>query len=516
MQPFKIKFIMKNKIIQYIGIFLLMVSNLSCENFLQEEVRGIIDPSTFYRSDAEATLAVNGIYLNLRQNGFYGNWQGIHTFTQLGADELESSRQFGGNEPMQNYTITQSNYSNARELWQSIYRMIGDANSVINNVENSPNISDPVKRQSIGEALYLRSFGYYHLSNLWGDVPFYDEEIPIADAAALVRRPVNEIRNDLIRDLKRIENENLLPGIYTGSDLGRPTLWAAKTLMAKIYLWQKNWASARLECLSIISDSPHNLLPHYSDVFDVNNPFNQEVIWAIDFQKDVPGNAQVRTDGFNPRLRDEPRKPAERAALSQALAARNEEFNGYGLTVPILSFIDQFPKDDLRRPYNILSHYLGFELTFQYLTKFTNFDFVNSPRGNHGEATLIFRLADVYLMLAEAENELGGPENAFAYINAVRERAYDPVQPFIGLSQMELRTAIQDERKWELAGEGHRRYDLIRWGILLETVQNAKYRIYKPGSNIKAHHTRLPIPEEEIILNTNLLDSDRTNNGYGN
>lgn len=507
---------MKTTTNKYIGILLLLVINLGCETYLEEEVRGIIDPSTFYRSDAEATLAVNGIYMNLRQNGFYGNWQGIHTFTQLGADELESSRQFGGNEPMQNYTLTQSNYSNARQLWQLIYRMVGDANSVINNIEKSPNISDAVQRQSIGEALFLRSYGYYHLSNLWGDVPFYDAEIPIAEAAALGRMPVNEIRNNLIRDLKKIETENLLPDAYSGSDLGRPTIWTAKALLAKIYLWQEDWANAKTECLSIINDSPHTLLANYADVFDVNNPFNGEVIWAIDFQKDVPGNAQDRTDGFNPRLRDEPRNPADRGPLSRALATRNEEFNGYGLTVPILSFIREFPQNDLRRPLNILSHYLGYELTFQYLTKFTNFDFVNSPRGNHGEATLIFRLADVYLMLAEAENELSGPANAYQYINAVRERAYDPAQPYNGLSQMELRMAIREERKWELAGEGHRRYDLIRWGILIETVKNADFRIYDPGSNIQPHHIRLPIPEEEIILNPNLLDSDPTNNGYAN
>ncbi|WP_162418586.1 RagB/SusD family nutrient uptake outer membrane protein [Cyclobacterium roseum] len=500
----------------YLLIVFSLVFATSCESYLQEEVRGIIDPSTFYQSDEEAVLAVNGIYLNLRQNGFYGNWQGIHTFTQLGADELESSRQFGGNEPMQNYTLTQSNYSNARQLWQLIYRMIGDANSVITNVQNSPNISDAVKNQSIGEALYLRSFGYYHLSNLWGDVPYYDEEIPIADAAALGRMPVDEIRNNLVGDLKRIETENLLPDSYSGNDLGRPTVWAAKTLLAKIYLWQQDWTNARSECLSIISESPHQILPSFGEVFDVNNPFNEEVIWAIDFQKDVPGNAQDRTDGFNPRLRDEPKNPADRGPLSDALAARNEEFNGYGLTVPILSFIDEFPENDLRRPYNILSHYLGFELTFQYLTKFTNFDFVNSPRGNHGEATLIFRLSDVYLMLAEAENELNGPGNAYQYINAVRERAYEPDQPYAGMSQSDLRTAIQAERRWELAGEGHRRYDLIRWGILVETVKNAEYRTYDPGNNIQPHHIRLPIPEEEIILNPVLLDSDPSNNGYGN
>jgi hypothetical protein len=505
-----------NRKIIYSAVMICLLSFSGCDDFLKEEVRGIINPRNFYTSDAEAILAVNGVYSDLRQNGLYGNWQGIHNFTQIGADELESSRVFGGNEQIQAYTLTESNYANARNLWELLYRLIGDANSVINNVTGNANVSQAVQHQVTGEALFLRSLAYYHLTNLWGDVPYYDEELPITEVATLGRHDVNEIRNNLIRDLKRIEDENLLPSTYTGADLGRPTIWAARMLMAKIYLWQEQWASALDKSLQIVNESPHRLLENYGDVFDVTNPFNDEVIWAIDFTKDVPGNAQDRTDAFNPRMRDEPKVSSQRKALATLLASRNEEFNGYGLTVPILSFIEEFPADDLRRPFNIMTHYLGYELNYQYMTKFMNVDFVNSPRGNHGEATLVFRLADVYLMAAEAENELNGPANAYQYINAVRARAYEPDQPYSALDQTSLRTAIQDERRWELAGEGHRRYDLIRWGILVETVQNARYRVYKPGDNIKSHHVKLPIPAEELILNPALLESDPSNNGYRN
>ncbi len=505
---------MKRKIYSLLAACLLGITG--CSDFLEEEVRGIINPSNFYTSDTEAILAVNGIYSNLRQNGFYGNWQGIHNFTQIGADELESSRVFGGNEPIQAYTLTESNYANARELWLVIYRLVGDANSVINNVKDNPNVTQEVRNQIIGEALFLRSFAYYHLTNLWGDVPYYDEELPIGEVAALGRMDETEIRNNLIRDLQRIEEENLLPSTYTGPALGRPTLWATKMLMAKIYLWQEQWENALIKSLEIINSSPHRLLVNYADVYDKNNPFNEEVIWAIDFLKDVSGNTQDRTDAFNPRLRDEPKNSSERNALSSVLASRNEEFNGYGLTVPILSFIEEFPANDLRRPHNIMTHYMEFELNYQYMTKFMSLNFVDSPRGNHGEATLVFRLADVYLMAAEAENELNGPTDAYQYINAVRERAYEPDQPYSGLDYESIKNAIQDERRWELAGEGHRRYDLIRWGILLETVKNAEYRVYDPGSNIQPYHVKLPIPEEEIVLNPALLESDPSNNGYRN
>lgn len=503
------------KIIQSVLIACLLGFS-GCEDFLKEEVRGIINPGNFYTSDSEAIMAVNGIYMNLRQNGFYGNWQGIHNFTMLGTDELESSRQFGGNEAIQNYTMTASHYANARDLWELIYRLIGDANSVIENVTDNPNISNKVQKQVIGEALFLRSFAYYHLTNLWGDVPYYDDELPIGEVATLGRKKASEIRANMIRDLKKIEDEQLLPSAYTGADLGRPTLWAAKMLMAKIYLWQKQWESARNKSLEIINGSPHRLLEDFGDVFDVNNPFKEEVIWAIDFLKDVPGNVQDRTDAFNPRLRDEPKKASERNKLRDQLALRNEEFNGYGLMVPTPDLVKKFPADDLRRPYTIMERYLGFELTYQYMPKFMNLDLVNSPRGNHGEAEIIFRLADVYLMVAEAENELNGPANALQYINMIRARAYEPDKPYSGLDKEGLRKAIQEERKWELAGEGHRRYDLIRWGTLVDKVKETEYRVYTPGKNIKPYHVKLPIPEPELVLNPVLLESDPTNNGYLN
>jgi hypothetical protein len=139
---------------------------------------------------------------------------------------------------------------------------------------------------------------------------------------------------------------------------------------------------------------------------------------------------------------------------------------------------------------------------------------LSSPRGNHGENKKIFRLADVYLMAAEAENELSGPANAYPYINKVRARAYDPIQPLSGLTQAQFRQAIYDERKWELASENHRRMDLIRWGILLDVVKHTKYRVYNPAVNITPKNILLPIPPTEINLNPNLLKSDPTNNGY--
>lgn len=268
-------------------------------------------------------------------------------------------------------------------------------------------------------------------------------------------------------------------------------------------------------CQDIINNSPHRLLDDYADVFDLNanNPFNDEVIFGFDYSRDVPGGRAFFTDGFNPRIRDEPANPDLRDSLSAALAARGEEFNGFGLTVCLPKFAEEFPDDDLRKPLNVLDEYLGYELNNTYIPKRWNLDFVNSPRTNHGELYIVFRLADTYLMAAEAANELGDAE-AYNYINAVRARAYEPDQPYSGLSQEAFRSALQEERRWELAAEGFRRYDLIRWGILVETVRNAVYPIFEGPANILPIHTKAPIPQEELILNPNLLEFDPTNNGY--
>jgi hypothetical protein len=150
------------------------------------------------------------------------------------------------------------------------------------------------------------------------------------------------------------------------------------------------------------------------------------------------------------------------------------------------------------------------------MAKFWNLDLETSPRFNHSDNRMVFRLADVYLMAAECENELNGPDDAYQYIHPIRQRAYATQAEWelVGLSQQGFREAIYDERKWELAAEAHRRYDLIRWGILLDVVQNLEYRFWEPNVNIKPYHVLLPIPLQELQLNPSLLESDPTNNGY--
>jgi hypothetical protein len=504
------KFITKYILILVIGTMLI-----GCDSYLEEEPKAITSPDTFFNTIEEFELAIVGLYDTWAQNYLHGNI-GLYRFTENGADIVGPNRNFGQVEPIMSYSLSESSINaisqgaGAPLSWQGLYSIILNSNTILSKLELNDVISQANKDVIEAETLFHRAYAYYYLTNLWGDVPYYRKNLPISEIQVLPRTDKKTIRDEILVDLQKAQVS--LPSSINSDNFGKVSKWVAATVMVKIYLIQNKWQQARDKSLEIINDSPHKLLDEYASVFRLNNEYNEEIIWSIDFAKDVHGNNWV--DHFTPRIRDEPKESTKKAELSAALTARNEGFTGYGLAIALPDFVKKFPLDDLRRASNITTEYLGYELNFAYITKRWNLDQINSPRSNHADNKLIFRLADVYLMAAEAENELNGPTSAYQYINKVRERAFEPDQPLSGLSKDDFRLAMYDERKWELAAEGERRMDLIRWGILLDVVKKTEYRVYDPAPNIKPHHVLLPIPTEEFILNPALLESDPTNNGY--
>ena len=504
------KFITKYILILVIGTMLI-----GCDSYLEEEPKAITSPDTFFKTIEEFELAIIGLYDTWGQDYLHGSI-GLYRFTENGADIVGPNRNFGQVEQIMSYSLSESTIdavywnSGAPRTWQGLYSIILNSNTILSKLELNDVISQANKDVIEAETLFHRAYAYYYLTNLWGDVPYYRKNLPISEIQVLPRTDKKTIRDEILVDLQKAQVS--LPSSINSDNFGKVSKWVAATVMVKIYLIQNKWQQARDKSLEIINDSPHKLLDEYASVFRLNNEYNEEIIWSIDFAKDVHGNNWV--DHFTPRIRDEPKESTKKAELSAALTARNEGFTGYGLAIALPDFVKKFPLDDLRRASNITTEYLGYELNFAYITKRWNLDQINSPRGNHADNKLIFRLADVYLMAAEAENELNGPTSAYQYINKVRERAFEPDQPLSGLSKDDFRLAMYDERKWELAAEGERRMDLIRWGILLDVVKKTEYRVYDPAPNIKPHHVLLPIPTEEFILNPALLESDPTNNGY--
>lgn len=504
---------MKNRIISILSIFFLAALLMSCNDFLKEDPRDILSPNNFFNSDAEAKAAVNGIYGTYMFTQDLYQTVGLSRFYMFGTDLIQPNRYGGEGADFSLYTITEGN-NPTRGTWQNLYRIIQDCNIVLDRIEGNKGITDAGYRQTRGEILFLRALAYYHLTNIWGDVPYYRDALPIEEIQVLGRMDKNQIQLDMINDMK--EAQTLLPDQYSDTEKGRATKWAAATLEAKFYMVRSDWQGMRDKSVDIINSSWHKLLDNYGDVFNdfPLDEYNDEIIFQFDYVKDIA--QQRRTDFFTPRIRDEPKNTSDRNALSAELSARDEGFTGYGLAIPTPEIVKTFPEDDLRRPWNVITEYLGYELKWPYSPKMWDLHQLNSPRGNHGNNYIIWRLADIYLMAAEAENELNGPANAYQYINKVRERAFEPDQPLSGLSKEDFRQAVRDERKWELMAEDHRRIDLVRWGILVETIKNTEYNpsFTEAPNNIQPYHVLFPIPIQEFDLNPALLESDPTNNGY--
>lgn len=504
---------MKNYILK---IFLIVFAGIcfsGCQEFLEEEPRDLLSPNNFFNSDAEAKAYLNGVYSTYMFDESLYNTVGLSRYYMFGTDLINPNRYGGEGKDFSLYTITEGN-NPSRDTWQNLYRVIQDCNIILDRIEDNENISEDGYKQTRGEALFLRALAYYHATNIWKDVPFFTENLTIEEIQVLGRHSKSDIQEAMISDLQ--EAQTLLPDSYSDNEKGRADKWVTATLEAKFHMVRNDWQNMLDKSVEIINQSSYQLSDDYGSIFNdfPADEYNEEIIWQFDYVKDIA--QQRRTDFFTPRIRDEPLNADDRDALSSELAAIDEGFTGYGLAIPTPEIVNTFPMDDLRRPWNVTTTYLGYELKWPYIPKLWNLHQINSPRGNHGDNYIIWRLADIYLMAAEAENELNGPSGAYQYINRIRERAYEPDQPLSGLDQSSFREALRNERAWELMGEDHRRIDLVRWGILVETIQNTEYNpsFIEAVNNVKPFNTFFPIPIQEFDLNAALLDSDPTNNGY--
>lgn len=466
-------------------LFVLLLS--SCNEALIEKPLDRVSPNQFFNSDNEAISAVNGVYSRLTtQFGVEGSID-LGYWTHLGTDLALPTGGREANYIAHSYTLSASNTSNLADLWRYLYRVIGDANLVINRVGQSTKISAPIRQRVVGEALFLRAYAYYWLTIMWGDVPFWLDELNIEEVGgAIPRTSVSQIRTSMVTDLLKAAND--LPSTYADADKGRATKWAAKMLLCKYFLWQNDWNAVKTTASDIIDNSPHALQKNFADIFGVKNEYNPELIWEIDFVQDV--FPSILSSRYVPRQIDEPAVPG--FALT-----------GFGLITSAKEFVASFDTRDQRLALYNWNGNGSIKTKFSYTTKFIDWA---APRSNSGVNTLIFRLADAYLMLAEAENEIGGP-SALAYtrINTIRSRAGLP--PLQGLSKEEFRLAIMNERKWELAFEYDRRWDLVRWGKLVDAVKQMTTSNPQGVTNIKPHHVLFPIPPQEIGKNSALTQN---------
>lgn len=465
---------------------------VSCSDFLEEQPQSFQTAESFYKTAADATAAVNGLYVGLRDAGYYG--QRVWELSDINADQGRLLSTNGDNDLRELDNLVYSP-TNTRFLawWTAIYTNVNRTNSAIANLPRVP-MDAALKARLLGEAKFLRALAYFDLVRAYGDVPLYDQPTTDLTQISKARDKAETVYQLIINDLK--EAETALPWSYTAADAGRATRGAAKTLLAKVYLTRRDWANAAPKAKEVIDSKTYSLFPDYADLFRPVNKNGREQIFSVQYKVNEAGSTY--TAHFTPLYVKLP-LPGTVAGIGTfevEPAFYRAMPNNYRKTVSMDSTYLDYRTNRTVGFYPVARKYLDPTMAGQF---------------NSDLNWMVLRYADVLLMYAEALNEQSGPTaDAYEAINQVRRRAravgtpnaqpaaqYPDLQ---NLSQTAFRQAVEDERNWELCFEGHRRWDLLRTNRFIDVMKAS-------GKNATAASLLFPLPQNELLKNPNLTQN---------
>lgn len=554
---------MKKKSIIWIITVMAFIGQ-SCEKFLEEELVSDVSAASYYTTPAGFEDAVDATYGWLKYS--YGPPERGFTATVFGTDIFTNGAD--GSHKVWNWYDNNFNSGQPllTELWRDWYKGINQANAVINRSDEIEELDAELVEQRVAEVRFLRAFFYFNLVQHWGDVHLTLEETEGVEVEAN-RTPASQIYAEaIVPDLEFAIS--VLPdeqGDYGRATKPAAEFMLAKVLLTRAY---KSYAeaddAARAEQLmtSVIDNYGFELLEVYEDLWDQDNQLNSEVIWAVQntedlilngtegnrghlyflFEYDIRPGMQRDTENGRPwkRFRPTPfllslwdRDIDSRYDYSfkHVWYANNEESipvwsqadvdNGYTTAANLgepkfelgdtALYIPGPGMDELwtaeregRAGYTVYTANEYDERIFPSLSKFLDPLRPDRQWERGSRDFVVARLADAYLIRAEARLLQGDTPGAAEDINVVRRRAAWPGEEEameIDASQVDI-DFILDERARELAGEMQRWFDLVRTGKLVERVRlhNAEAR-----DNIQEHHVLRPIPLPQI---------DRTQGGY--
>ena len=477
-----------SKIVLLIFSLLSCIAITSCQDLLTENPKSFLTPENFPKTEKDAIAATNAVYSRLMSSP-----------RELYYAFVPSDEAFQGyhnKRPLTYFAGLNGLDEDTNSLWQEAYAGISRANTVIDYVP-LVEMNETTKKRIVGEAKFLRAYYYFGLVRKYGDIPIVSKVLTGAgDFVGIKRSPVSEVYKLIKQDL--LDSKPVLPDSYPVADIGRATKWAATGILAKVYLTLGEWGEAIKQCDEIISSGQFGLIADYNKLFLVENELKlfpnkngtlvNENIWDVQYAVDERPNTITQQTG----------------SRDKTIGGNKAIYGGFENMIPPNTFLAMFEKGDKRLAISYITTVNGHVLQSTTTPgagpisgKYHNLTSGPPIPANSGNNIYVIRYADVLLMRAEAENELNGPANAYSFINLVRERAGIPA--LSGLSNEAFRTSIRKERATELSFEGHRRYDLLRWGIFVETIKNSTSPFLKePGAAIQDYHKLLPVPYNEI------------------
>ena len=448
---------------QFSIVIILMITFTSC-NFLDRKPWDSVDTTNGFQTEADAVAAVNACYQPLQWPKLYN--MRIWTLDIIaGESEVGAGGGSDGLETieMANFIATSDNFA-ALDLWRGPSPGILRCNFVLKNVPDMQ-IDEDLKNRLLGEAYFLRAHYYFILVRLFGGVPKPTEPLTSDSPLKMPRASVDEIYELITEDLKQAIILLPIRSQYGSKDLGRATKEAAMVELARVYMTYQPSSAKYTEVLRLcneVGELGYHLADNYADNY---NPAKQNGVESI-FEVQYYGKTNY--DFWS--------NENQASWISTYQGPRNSGMAAgcYGWNQPTAEFVSQYEPGDLRKDATIFYTgcplfdgytYTGIWSTTGYNVRKFLLTKAQSPDYNTSNQNwIITRYADVLLMKAEALNELGRTEDAVEPLYEVRKRAGLTDRSRIeGLTQEMMRETIIHERRIELAFEGHRWFDMLRY-----------------------------------------------------
>lgn len=446
----------------YIILSTLALSAIHCQKYINvDELKDNLLAEQVFNNEATANSAINGIYRTLRSECFQ-NAYSLSILCGVSSDELHDHFSQNIRNEFENHRLTSLNTGLP---WPKLYNIIYQCNSALQGLAESTGLSENVRKKLMGEAMFIRAFCYYYLVNLFGDCPLLTTT-DVKHNSTAVRERADMVYNLIISDLESAEE--LLSVNYTESkgDKIRANRWAASALLARVLLYQQRWPEAEEKASSVINSGQYGLLTNIDDIAVRNN--NEAIL-----------------------------------QFATGIAESNIEASFFIFTnTPVIactaSLLQAFePLDQRKDKWVNIREYNGqlIHYPFKYRSSAIGFN----------ENTMCLRLAEQYLIRAEARAEQSDLSGAIDDVNQIRVN-HGKISPITDpIDKENCLNAILNERRVELFAEGgHRWFDLKRSGRINEVLGHEKPGLWHPKASL------WPIPLVDVQRNPNLIQ----NNGY--
>lgn len=487
---------------------LLTLFTFSCTD-LEEHPVGLLAPEGFFKTEKDVQLAINGAIGQIASNNYWGRELTLAITLRSDMVDIGNRGTVAARIQINDFNCDATNLL-ITTFWPASYSIIGTVNSAIEGAELLEDSNN--KNVLIAEARFIRAFAYFVLVRLLGDIPYMGEAIKDPESVKTISKTsADEVYNHIIADLE-FAKENL-PMEHPQNARSRASKGSAYSMLADVHLTLGNWQEAYNHAKWVIDNAAglgYALEPDYQDLFRATKQEGMaEHIYAVEF-KGLQGSWPYNVDYH--------------AAFTGM--GGSDEVAGWDVTVPSLAVYTTWDARDYRRKValadsahfgGVLKPYTDFTIKRPHIAKYWRY------KGNGTESDTdinyaVYRYAEVLLIAAEALNEVSGPTSeALGYVNQVRARARNwagfqtdfPANVVSGISQDDFRELVLDERRLELSFEFKRWLDIKRRQMGDEVFKGPNS--LEPHDNFNANQYLLPLPQDELDRNPNLLPQ---NPGY--